>query len=322
MTNGELTTLRVINPGWFSVLQDSGRRGAQRHGLTQGGAADEHAFRWANQLLDNALDAACIEILLGNFEAELTGDALLAVTGADLDFRINGRSAQHWATHQLRCGDRVAFARPRNGLRAYLAVAGGWQTPMVFGSRSVVTREGLGGLNGGPLESNDQLPFMPHQMSLHRQLAPRYIPDYKRPLTLRVVAGYQHELFSSRDRKRFTSSEYRVSQRVDRMGCRLEGPAIQAETAGIVSEGIALGAVQVPPDGQPIVLLRDRQTIGGYPKIGCVSSLGCSQLAQRGPGARVKFEFVSLVSVQAERRLFDRFFVAGEWPQADRIPIW
>ncbi|WP_240753930.1 biotin-dependent carboxyltransferase family protein [Natronospirillum operosum] len=317
-----MNNLRIITPGWFTIIQDRGRKGAQRAGLTEGGAADEHAYLWANKLLDNPMNAACLEVLMGNFEAVLSADALLSVTGADLEFSINGQPAENWSTHPVQAGDRIEFRRPLNGLRAYLGVAGGWLTPELFSSRSVVTREGLGGLDGGPLREHDELPFGPQQATFRRQLAPRYIPDYSSPLTLRLVPCYQHDLFSPQDRRRFSSEEYRISQRIDRMGYRLEGPVITPEVGGIISEGIALGAVQVPRDGQPIVLLRDRQTIGGYPKIGCVSSLGCSQLAQRGPGAPIQFEFVTLESVQAERLLFNRFFAASQWHSSGEELVW
>ncbi|MCH8550726.1 MAG: biotin-dependent carboxyltransferase family protein [Natronospirillum sp.] len=317
-----MSVLRINKPGWFSVIQDSGRRGAQRSGLTEGGAADEHAYRWANKLLDNPMNAACVEVLMGNFSATLTDDALIAVTGADLDFRINDQPADNWSTHFLQGGDRIAFTGPRNGMRAYLGVAGGWLTPTCFGSRSVVVREGLGGFNGGPLVADDRLPFKPAERQHKRQLAPRYIPDYSRPLTLKVVPGYQCLQFGATDRRRFTTGEYEVSQRIDRMGYRLEGPRIVPENSGVISEGIALGAIQVPRDGQPIVLLRDRQTIGGYPKIGCVTSLGCSQLSQRGPGTMVRFEFINLEQAQSERLVFNRFFAASQWHPAGQTVVW
>lgn len=317
-----MSTLHIKQPGWFSVIQDTGRQGAQSAGLATGGAADEHAFRWANKLLDNPMTAACVEILMGNFSAILTDNALIAVTGADLDLHINGQPATNWSTHSLNRGDTIAFTRPRNGLLAYLGVAGGWQTPTFFGSRSVVVREGLGGFNGGPLKADDQLPFQTDERRIKRQLAPRYIPDYSQPITLNVVPGYQYQQFSSLDRRRFTTGEYAVSQRVDRMGYRLQGPTIKPETSGVISEGIALGAIQVPQDGQPIVLLRDRQTIGGYPKIGSVTSLGCNQLSQRGPGSSVRFQFIDLEQAQAERLVFNRFFDASDWHPGGKSVVW
>ena len=306
-----MSNLHVIKPGWQSTIQDGGRRGYFRDGLSEGGAMDEHAYHWANTLLENDLDSACIEILMGQFEAVFDADTTIAITGADLDARINGREVKHWSTHPVKAGDRIAFKQPRNGLRAYLAVAGGWQTPVLFGSRSVVMRERLGGLDGGPLRAEDRLSYLPNLNAPRRCVAPNYIPDYQAELTLKVVPGYQYRDFSNASRLRFTTSEYRVSNRIDRMGYKLEGPAISTEQSGVISEGIALGAIQIPQDGNPIVLMRDRQTIGGYPKIGCVTSLDCSRLSQRGPGAVVSFEFSDIATVQADRQIFDRFFRAS-----------
>ncbi|MEX1056617.1 MAG: biotin-dependent carboxyltransferase family protein, partial [Natronospirillum sp.] len=293
-----MSVLIVNRPGFQTLLQDQGRQGSQRAGLTEGGAADQHAYRWANKLLDNGNNAACLEILMGQFDATVTDDVLIAVTGADLAFTINGKAAENWSSHWLQAGDKIAFNRPLSGLRAYLAVAGGWQTPQCFGSRSVVIREHLGGLDGGPIKAGDRLVFNEQQRQAQRQLAPQYIPDYQADLTLQVVPGYQYAEFSGLDRRRFTSSRYTISNQIDRMGYRLKGPIIVPKIDGVISEGIAMGAVQVPRDGQPIVLLRDRQTIGGYPKIGCVSSLCCSKLSQRGPGAQVTFEFAELADLQ------------------------
>lgn len=316
--------LQIIRPGWHATIQDAGRIRAQQAGLTEGGAADEHAYRWANKLLDNPPGAACVEVLMGQFEAVFDVSTMIAVTGADLAPTLNGRPIAPWSTLSVRPGDRIVFERPVSGLRAYLAVLGGWQTPVCFGSRTTVVREGLGGLDGGALKQGDWLPCESglRGPAKARQLADRYRPDYRLPLTLKLVPGYQYEQFSALDRQRFIAGTYTVSQRIDRMGYRLEGPAITPGTSGVISEGIALGAVQFPRDGQPIVLLRDRQTIGGYPKIGCVSSLSCSALTQRGPGARVHFEFVSLESVQADRLLFNRYFDLGQWQDAQQTVSW
>lgn len=317
-----MSALRVDNPGFFATLQDAGRTGSQRAGLTEGGAADEHAFRWANKLLNNPLDSTCVEILMGNFTATLTADATIAIAGADMGFTINGQSAANWSTHRLQAGDQLAFKTARSGLRAYLAVAGGWLTPIFFGSRSVVVREKLGGFDGGKLKAGDQLSFASHSPRRMRQLAPRYVPDYNSPLTLKIVPGYQYRSFSGLDRRRLGSSNYQISNRIDRMGYRLEGPPIIPTIDGVISEGIAMGAVQVPMDGQPIVLLRDRQTIGGYPKIGCVTSLCCSRLSQRGAGTPVNFEFIDLSTAQGERQVFNRFFKAADWDMDGETLLW
>lgn len=303
-----MRALLIDRPGILALVQDRGRRGVQHAGLTEGGAADLHAYYWANKLLANDPYAACVEILVGQFAATFMEDAVIAVTGADQGFSINGQTAANWCTHKIKAGDQIRFQQAAVGLRAYLSVAGGWQTPEVFASRSVVVREGLGGVNGGPLKAGDQLPFLPPPKWLHRQVCKEFIPDYRAPLSLKVVPGYQYHQFDARQRQRLVSEVYQISNQIDRMGYRLHGPPIAPPTQGVVSEGIALGAVQVPGDGQPIVLLQDRQTIGGYPKLGCVTSLSCSQLSQRGAGVQVRFEWVDVVQAQKERVGFERFF--------------
>lgn len=307
-----MRALVVDRPGILALIQDSGRRGVQHAGLTEGGAADLHAYYWANRLLANEPKAACVEILVGQFAATFMEDAVIAVTGADLGFSINGQMAANWCTHKARAGDQIRFPQASVGLRAYLAVAGGWQTPVVFGSRSVVVREGIGGLHGGPLKAGDQIPFAPMPKWLHRQVPEEFIPDYSEPLTLKVVPGYQYHKFAARQRQRLVSQAYQISPHIDRMGYRLQGPPIAPPGPGLISEGIALGAIQVPGDGQPIILLQDRQTIGGYPKLGCVTSLSCSQLSQRGPGVQVSFEWVDVKQAQMERVRFEGFFRRAE----------
>ena len=319
-----MADLHVHKAGWQTTVQDLGRRGFSRAGLSSGGALDEHAYLWANKLLDNSLNAACIEVLMGQFEAEFDTATTIAVTGADLGLRLNGKAQAHWCSFRVQPGDRLQMETPRNGLRAYMGVVGGWQTPLTFNSRSTVLREQLGGLDGKALSVGQRLAYsvnITHDVPL-RCLNPRYIPDYQAPLSVKVIPGYQYDRFSEVTRQRFFTSEYRVSQRIDRMGYRLEGPAVQANQAPLVSEGIAYGAIQIPQDGQPIVLLKDRQTIGGYPKMGCLSSLECSRLSQRAPGSSLAFELSHVATVQAERQLFDRFFQAGIWHASGRDVHW
>ncbi|MHA7880704.1 MAG: 5-oxoprolinase subunit C family protein [Saccharospirillum sp.] len=319
-----MANLTLIQPGWQTTLQDLGRRGFAKDGLTWGGALDEHAFHWANKLLDNPLNAACLEILMGRFEAEFSDSTVIAVTGADVPVTLNGKTVSTWCTHPVSAGDRLALGTPRSGLRSYLAVADGWQTPEQFGSRTTVLRERLGGINGTELQAGQRLPYSDNFVAErpYRCLAPRYLPDYSAALTLKVIPGYQYDAFSETVKRRFFNSEYRVSQRIDRMGYRLEGPSISSQSKQQISEGIALGAIQVPHDGQPIILMKDRQTIGGYPKIGCVASLDCAKLSQRVPGSSIAFELSDVATVQAERQLFDRFFQAGVWHDNGRHVLW
>ncbi|WP_166263492.1 biotin-dependent carboxyltransferase family protein [Marinobacter caseinilyticus] len=299
-------SFEVLNPGMLALLQDTGRVGYQHIGVTTGGPMDEHAFLWANRLLDNALDAPQLEITFGKLSLLAHADTCIAITGADLGARINDRQAPPWRTHRIRRGDRIDFNTPVAGLRAYLAVAGGFQPTFKLGSCATVSREGLGGFDGQgkKLAKGDKLPFNPGTDEIAAAVPPEDIPDYRQSLRLGVIPGYQYPHFTPIARARFFSSAYEVSQNIDRMGYRLTGDAVHSELDGIISEGIAYGAIQIPADGQPIVLMKDRQTIGGYPKIGSLSALGAGQLAQRGPGASVSFYAMDVGEAEALRMIF------------------
>jgi biotin-dependent carboxylase-like uncharacterized protein len=282
-------SVRVIQPGLLSLLQDAGRFGQHHLGLTTGGPLDPEAFYWCNRLLQNPAAATAIEISFGGLELEVRTDTLLCVTGADMPLTINAREQPSWFSHRVRAGDRVALGFAQHGCRAYLGVSGGFDVAPMFGSTATVPREGLGGLRGSKLAEGDDIPCSPCGDGRRFYLPPAARPRYGHDITLRVIPGYQQAHFNRQQQRRFFGHSYRVSDRSDRMGYRLEGPAIACDISGILSEGICLGAIQVPADGQPIVLLNDRQTIGGYPKIGAALSVDLAKLAQLRPGATVHF---------------------------------
>ena len=299
-------SFEVLDAGMLALLQDSGRYGYQHIGVTTGGPMDEHAFFWANRLLGNATNAAQIEINIGRLGLLAHADTYIALTGADLGARINGKEVTPWRTFQIQRGDRIEFGMPVAGLRAYIAVAGGLKPATKLGSCATVVREGLGGLDGRgqKLAKGDRLEFDRSELQSGASLPPQEIPDYQKVLSLGVIPCYQYQHFSPSERMTFFSGTYEVSQRIDRMGYRLTGDPIHSDLDGIISEGIAYGAIQVPSDGQPIVLMKDRQTIGGYPKIGCLSALDAGQLAQRGPGAVVRVYLTDVADAEAKRAIF------------------
>ena len=295
---------KVIKPGLLALVQDLGRHGHQSIGLTTGGPMDEVAFRWGNALLDNDPNSAQIEITFGMFTLEAQANTSIAVTGADLGATLNDKSIPPWQTYAIKKGDILAFHQPVWGLRAYLAVKGGFLCEPTLGSVATVMREKIGGLTskGDKLKKGDSLSY--HTSHDHQQRAvPRLaIPNYGNK-EIPVILGYQYESFSSLERANFFSSDYTVSSHSDRMGYRLEGKAVHTELKGIISEGIAYGAIQIPKDGQPIVLLRDRQTIGGYPKMGCVTRVGGGILAQQKPGDIIQFTPITVDQAEQERHL-------------------
>ena len=283
----------VIQPGMLSLLQDGGRYGQHRIGLTNGGPLDRMAMAWANRLVHNRPELTAIEASFGGLELESRVNTLIAVTGGDQTLLINNQEKPTWRSHRVEAGDRISLGFARHFCRSYLAVHGGFQIEPQFGSSATVIREGIGGLSGSKLDSGDVLPAAgtPEQQCL--QMPADMATQYSTDITVRVIPGYQQHRFSRLQQRRFFSAEYSVSDRADRMGYRLEGPAIECEIEGILSEGICMGAIQVPADGQPIVLLQDRQTIGGYPKIGSALSMDTAKLAQLMPGSTVRFEPVT-----------------------------
>jgi biotin-dependent carboxylase-like uncharacterized protein len=283
---------KVLNSGIFTTIQDQGRYGYAHLGITNSGAMDEYAYLWSQTLLGQK-NINALEVMVG-LKLEATKDIEISITGADLDFKIDGNSLAIWQTHYIKKGSILSFNRRVYGQRAYLAIKGGFDVPKKYGSYSTTLKEGIGFRlrRGDSLISCSGLkPPIPKSNPIFR-VQPKYIPDYEKPLTLRVVLGYQEAEFTAEEREKFFNSEYEITLQSDRMGFRLKGEPIKANIDGIISEGIAFGSIQIPQDGQPIVLLKERQTIGGYPKIGTVLAEDCFRLAQRGAGCGIRFKEV------------------------------
>ena len=292
---------KVLNPGIHSLLQDMGRFGYHSLGITSGGAFDQYSFGWANQLCHNLDNAGCIEILVGGLILEAQVTTQIAITGADVPIKINDSTVESWCTHNIQAGDKIAFGYATAGCRAYLAVAGGIQAPLIFNSLSTVVRESLGGLTklGTPLEKGDVLSCSSNSHCTERSVPAKYHCEFDTDTAeIRMVTGYQYEQFSQQQISQFFATDYVISSNSDRMGYRLEGPAIEVPSCEMLSEGISLGAVQLPANGMPIILLCDRQTIGGYPKLGSVFSQDIAKLAQMMPGKKLRFKPFSIEQAQ------------------------
>ncbi|WP_415903088.1 biotin-dependent carboxyltransferase family protein [Neptuniibacter sp. QD29_5] len=288
------TGFKVLQPGLLTLIQDAGRFGHHRIGLTTGGPLDAQAFKWANRLLGNDLNSSLLEVSVGGLVLESHVDTYMVVTGADIPFKVNGLERECWHAQKIQQGDRIELGFATKGARAYLAVSGGFQVEHNFSSSATVMREGVGGIDGGKLQQYDFLYCTEVKEAKAYRLAEHHRPQYDEYACLRVICGYQQHLFSEHDKRIFFSSEYEVTDRADRMGYRLSGPEVKASVDGILSEGICHGAIQIPADGQPIVLLNDRQTIGGYPKIGSMLSFDTAKMAQMMPGAKVSFEQITI----------------------------
>ncbi|WP_116475813.1 5-oxoprolinase subunit C family protein [Zobellella maritima] len=299
--------LRVVKPGPLTTLQDAGRFGVRRLGITQGGPADLHAWAWANWLLGNAWGSPTLEITLGGLELKAEQDCTLALCGADLGTTLDGEPVGCWRAFRIRQGQTLRFAMPVSGVRAYLAVKGGFIAEPVLGSVACVTRDGLGGHQGDGrrLAADERLAFVPHGDEPTRRTVPEAErPDYHAPATLGLIPGAQVAAFTGDSLFRAFNSPWTVDTRADRMGVRLLGPTLRCTLESMISEGIALGAVQVPPDGQPIALLNDRQTIGGYPRLGTLTPLACARLAQCPPGHKVLLKATAIEAAQNQYRRF------------------
>jgi biotin-dependent carboxylase-like uncharacterized protein len=291
--------IRVLDPGPQTTVQDGGRRGQLRYGIPPSGPVDGRSFALANRLVGNADDAAGLEFTLMGPRLRAESPCALAVTGADAPIALNDAPVAAWTTLSLRAGDVVRIGAARAGVRGYVAIAGGIDVPPVLGSRATYLRGRLGGLEGRALRRDDVLRVGAGGAVRCRVVPARVIPDWREESVLRVVLGPQADRFTEAGVAAFLGGVYEVLPQSDRMGARLQGPRIaHARGHDIISDGIALGAVQVPGDGQPIVLLVDRQSTGGYTKIATVCSFDIARIGQAKPGQRVRFAAVDVAEAQ------------------------
>ncbi|WP_083627839.1 biotin-dependent carboxyltransferase family protein [Salinicola sp. MH3R3-1] len=287
------TSLVVERTGPLALVEDAGRFGCRHLGVTQGGALDWISLGWANWLLGNAPDAAGIEIAIGGLALKAEQTIRLAIAGADLGATRDGEPLDANVSFTLEQGQVLAFDQPRAGLRAYLALPGGIDAEPFMGSLSTVAREQLGGLDGrgGGLQIGDRLSAAGHAAEIRDM--PSVPPMPRDEAVLELVTGAQIAHFEGASLFAAFNQAWQVDSRADRMGVRLTGPELRCQLGGMISEGIPLGAVQVPPDGQPIILLNDRQTIGGYPRLGALSPIACAQLGQCAPGTTIRLSPVT-----------------------------
>lgn len=290
-----IDAIDVIEAAPLTTVQDLGRYGFQRYGVPVSGAMDPFALRLANLLVGNDETLAALELTLGGPVLRFLLDTVVAITGADLQPTVDNLLLPMWEAVPVHRGSTIRFRAARAGARAYLAVAGGIDVPIVLGSRSTFARSRLGGVEGRPLQAGDRLPVPQDRPRVTgRRIGRRHLPFYPTRQTLRVVPGPQYDRFGRDAVGRFLTASYTISHQSDRMGYRLEGPPILPESgADIVSDGTPSGAVQVTGDGLPIVLLADRGTAGGYAKIATVISVDVARLGQMKPGDQVRFAQVT-----------------------------
>ncbi len=291
--------IEVIKSGFFTAVQDLGRWGYQEYGVGIAGAMDSFALSAANLLAGNPEREAGLEITLIGPVLKFHRETAFAVTGADLDPRLDGRPIPNWTSRLAPSGSVLSFGGLRAGARAYLALGGGIDVPPVMGSRSTYLLGRFGGMEGRPLKPGDRLPLGSPPAAgsvLTGTLFPENLrPLYRKNPTLRVIGGPFEDFFSDEGIRLFFSEEYTISPQSDRMGYRLQGKEIgRRKTRELITCGLANGTVQVPPNGQPIVLLADRQTIGGYPIIATLISADLPLIGQCAAGDKVRFSRIPL----------------------------
>jgi antagonist of KipI len=306
---GGIETLEILTPGPLTTVQDLGRYGFGRYGVPPSGAVDSFSMRAANLLVGNAEGDALLEITLMGFKAKAIRDLTVAITGGDLQPHLNREPLGMWRCQTLKAGDVLALGRPRTGFRAYLALAGGIGVEPVLGSRSTNLASKFGGHEGRALRKGDRLfsAFTPPAVPVTGLSLPDdSIPRYGGSPVLRVLPGPHDQDFPQEARRLFVEAPFTMSLHSDRAGIRLSGTPLRQREGlpeSIISEGVVPGAIQVPGDGQPIIILVETVT-GGYRKIGSVISADLPLLGQLKPGDRVRFQTVSMEdAMEALRRV-------------------
>lgn len=296
-----MSGIKILEPGLLTTVQDLGRWGYQQVGIVVSGAMDHLSLQMANLLVGNCRDEAGLEITLFGPKLEFETDTVIAITGASLRPKINGEIVDGWRGIFVPAGSILEFGAIQSGCRAYLTVSGGFDLPKVMGSRSTYLLGKLGGLQGRALVKGDYVPLRKKNLSLDDVRFRWYFnqPEYSMTKEVRIVPGPQFEMFSSEGIDNFFNGTYEITPASDRMGYRLKGPKVEHRNGSdIISDGIPFGGIQVPPDGMPIILMADRQTTGGYAKIGTVATVDLPLIAQSKPGDQLKFCKVSVEEAQ------------------------
>ena len=299
-----METIKILDAGLLTTVQDLGRYGFQRYGVSASGVMDEYSAKIANKLVGNKVGEAVLETTLKGVQIEFLQNTAVAITGGNCDVTLNGTKIELWQSYLVNRGDILKMGICRSGLRNYLAFAGGIDVPIIMNSKSTNLKAKVGGFNGRKLMTGDVLSVGVGSLETPLTLNKHYIPTYSKDIKVGVILGQQDDHFTEAGIKTFLNETYTVTQESDRMGIRLSsvsGATIEHKNgADIISDGITFGAIQVPGSGQPIVMMADRQTTGGYTKIGNVISSDLAKLAQATPGTKVKFvEYTLEQAVQA-----------------------
>lgn len=302
--------VEVLHAGMFTTVQDLGRSHYQQYGVPVGGAMDKNALRMINMLVGNEENEAGLEMTIMGPKLLIKKTTLLAIGGSDMEPLLNGKRIPLWRPILAEEGSMLCFGKVKSGCRTYVTFAGGIHIDRTMGSKSTYIRAAIGGIEGRMLKKGDYF-----QLGEQSEMASRFIedlqkgehiktkwaisssvrPKYKKDPKLRVITDFEYDQFKEESKKAFFTKEYKVSNYADRMGYRVEGEVLnRIEEKEILSSPVTFGTIQVPNGGQPIILMADRQTTGGYPRIGNIISVDLPLLAQLKPGDYVSFEKITL----------------------------
>jgi len=303
-----IKVFQVLKPGLFTTVQDLGRYGYLRYGVPISGAMDTFSLTAANLLVANNPGAACLEITLIGSELQALTKTQIAVTGGDTSPKIDGQDVPMWQTLSLQEDEVISLGKMESGCRVYLSVGGGINTPPLLGSASTYARGGFGGINGRQLKTGDVIERHPTSpLKSEYKMAEELVPQFADHVRAHVIMGPQADMFSEGGINTFLSNQYKVTSEVDRMGYRLEGPMIEHRAkAEIISDALLPGAIQVPKNGKPIIMMRDAQTTGGYPKIAVTITSDLSVLGQSKPNDVIEFLTISLEDAHEKLREYHK----------------
>lgn len=289
--------IKILNKGVLTSIQDLGRRGYQKYGVPVCGVMDEYSHRIANILVGNKMEEATLEVTLFGLKIEFIDKQMISITGGNLQPKINNKIVDMWQTLEVKKGDILSLSGLKSGMRSYIAFSGGFDIEKTMGSKSYYSRAGL----GTKVENNQILNIKTNLTVKKMKLEKKYIPEFESKIECRVVLGPQDDYFSDQAIDIFFKSEYALQNDSDRMGFRLKGePISHKKTADIISDGLSKGAIQIPGNGQPIIMMSDAQTTGGYTKIGYVIKEDLNKLSQLKPGGKIRFKKVMIEKAQKE----------------------
>lgn len=296
----------VLNKGLLSLVQGGPRIGFQQFGVPVSGGMDDYSLRIANMLVGNDEYEACIEALIIGPSILFDDKTIIAITGGDLGPVLNGVELDMYRSYIVNKGDNLTFSGMKTGCRVYIAFDGGIDVPVVMGSKSTYTKAKLGGYEGRELKDGDYVKLGKGDANANYILPKECVQNFESNIVLRAIRGPQDDMFDEDNIRKLFDSKYTITNECDRMGYRLDGEKINhISGADIVSDGIAFGAIQVPGHGNPIVMMADRQTVGGYTKIANVISVDLYKLAQAKPGNSISFKEVNIYEAHKELKKYE-----------------